>query len=360
MTQEKNGRNNLEKKIEFLQNQLEQAHRDIEVLKTFPHSAFFEVAQEWRNIFDSISEIIFLSDSQMSVIRCNSALTNFLKKPFDQIIGKKIDDLFQDEALVLLLKTLFFNMKKNLSRQKDIIKTNGKWYEITVDPVPTVQAKDTTGIFVLRDITYLKEIEEYLKESHERLKKTLVGTVGALSTTVEKRDPLTAGHERRVAALAHAIALNLGMRQEDAEGILLTGLLHDVGKIVVPAEILNRPGKLNSYEYNIVKMHPLSGYEILKKIEFPWPVAETVLQHHERLDGSGYPHGLKKDKIIFEAKILAVADSIEAMLSHRPYRKQKSLSEAIDELKQLKGKHFDEQVVEACIDLFVNKRFVLE
>ncbi|HOL35125.1 MAG TPA: HD domain-containing phosphohydrolase [bacterium] len=360
MSQGKNGKNNLEKRIEFLQNQLEQAHRDIEVLKTFPHSAFFEVAREWRSIFDSIAEIIFLINSQMSVIRCNNALTQFLKKPFDQIIGKKIDDIFHDENLVSLLKTLFLNMKQKLSRQKEIIKTSGKWYEITVDPIILAQRNDAAAIFVFNDITYLKEVEEYLKESHERLKKTLVGTVGALSTTVEKRDPLTAGHERRVATLAHAIALNLGMKQEDAEGILLTGLLHDVGKIVVPAEILSRPGKLNSYEYNIVKMHPLSGHEILRKIEFPWPVAETVLQHHERLDGSGYPQGIKKDQIIFEAKILAVADSVEAMLSHRPYRKQKSLAEAIDELKQLKGKHFDEQVVDACIDLFLNKQFVLK
>ncbi|HOK80685.1 MAG TPA: PAS domain-containing protein, partial [bacterium] len=197
MSQGKNGKNNLEKRIEFLQNQLEQAHRDIEVLKTFPHSAFFEVAREWRSIFDSIAEIIFLINSQMSVIRCNNALTQFLKKPFDQIIGKKIDDIFHDENLVSLLKTLFLNMKQKLSRQKEIIKTSGKWYEITVDPIILAQRNDAAAIFVFNDITYLKEVEEYLKESHERLKKTLVGTVGALSTTVEKRDPLTAGHERR-------------------------------------------------------------------------------------------------------------------------------------------------------------------
>ncbi|HOL49005.1 MAG TPA: HD domain-containing phosphohydrolase [bacterium] len=360
MNQEKNRNNHLEKRIEFLQNQLEQAYQKIEILKTFPQSSFFEAAQEWRNIFDSLSEMICLVNSQMSVIRCNIMLADFLKKPFDQIIGKKIDELFRDENLVLCLKTLFLNLKQKLTRQKDIIKTEGRWYEITADPVIPVQQSDATAIFVLRDITSLKEIEEYLKESHDRLKKTLHGTVSALSTTVEKRDPLTAGHERRVAALAHAIALNLGIRHEDAEGILLMGLLHDVGKIVVPAEILSRPGKLNSYEYNIVKMHPLSGHEILKKIEFPWPIAEVVLQHHERLDGSGYPHGVKKDQIILEARIIAVADSIEAMLSYRPYRNRKSLDEAIHELKQLKGKHFDEQVVDACIDLFVNKHFVLE
>ncbi|MCM8788947.1 MAG: HD domain-containing protein, partial [Candidatus Omnitrophica bacterium] len=149
----------------------------------------------------------------------------------------------------------------------------------------------------------------------------------------------------------------LGMESETIEGIFISSLLHDIGKIVVPAEILNKPGRLNEHEYNLVKYHPTAGYEILKKVEFPWPVADTVLQHHERFDGSGYPYKITKEKIIFEARILAVADVCEAMLSDRPYRKAKTVNQMLTELQEQKGTCFDEKIVDACVDLFREKNF---
>jgi putative nucleotidyltransferase with HDIG domain len=173
-----------------------------------------------------------------------------------------------------------------------------------------------------------------------------------LSAVVESKDPYTAGHQRRVTHLACAIAREMGLAQDQIEGIRVMGYLHDIGKIAVPAEILSRPGKINEFEFNLIKQHPLSGFDILKQIVFPWPVAQAVFQHHERLDGSGYPSGVTNGKIILEAKVLAVADVVEAMASHRPYRPAVGIKQALDEIAQNKGTLYDPEVVEACVRLF--------
>ncbi len=357
---EENRKASPEKRVKFLQQQLEKARVEIENIKKTPQSAFFQSAQQWRTIFDSIPEAICLVDSDYRIVRCNISMSNLVGKPFHQIIGRHCDEIRVDEIPHTIIKKLLQQAQETMSKQNEIIKTEHTYYEIAVNPFTEKKDEAPGGIIIIRDITLLKEIEENLRESHMKLKRTLHGTVSALATAVEKRDPFTAGHERRVAILAQSIAFNLGMSPENAEGILLAGMLHDIGKIVVPSEILNKPGKLNSYEYNLVKTHPLTGYEILKKIEFPWPVAETVLQHHERLDGSGYPHGITGQKIIPEARILAVADVFEAIVSHRPYRPARSIPEAIVEIQQYKGNLFDENVVDACVDLFINKNFVFE
>ena len=189
------------------------------------------------------------------------------------------------------------------------------------------------------------------------LQENLKSTVQAIATAVEMRDAYTAGHERRVAELATAIAHEIGLRKEQIEGIFLAATIHDVGKINVPAELLSKPGKLTSLEYQMLQTHVQTGYEILKGIKFPWPIAQVVLQHHERLDGSGYPRGLKGEAILPEAKILAVADVIEAMLSHRPYRPALGLDAALAEIEAGKGRLYDPAAVEACVDLFRNKGF---
>ncbi|HPC28861.1 MAG TPA: HD domain-containing protein [bacterium] len=351
----------LQKEIEILKQQLEQAQTGIENIKKTPQSAFFQAAQQWRTISDSIPDAICLVDSNCRVLRCNIAMTDFIGKPFHQIIGRYCNEINNDETINNVIKKLFQQLQQTITKQTEIIKKGQIYYEITVSPI--IIAKENTtpgGIIIIRDVTLLKKIEEDLKESHTHLRRTLHETVSALATTVEKRDPFTAGHEKRVAILAQSIAFALGMQQEDTEGILLAGMLHDIGKIVVPSEILNKPGELNSYEYSLVKSHPLIGYEILKKVEFPWPVAEAVLQHHERLDGSGYPYGISGQKIIPETKILSVADVFEAMVSHRPYRPAKSIPETIVEIQKYKGTLFDEDVVNACVDLFINKNFIFE
>lgn len=203
-------------------------------------------------------------------------------------------------------------------------------------------------------------LEQGLAETLKKVQKTLNDTVQVLASTVETRDPYTAGHQQRVAKLASAIAQALGFPPDRIEGMRVLGYLHDLGKISVPGEILNRPGKISTHEYNLIKMHPKAGYDIIKNIEFPWPVAQAILQHHERLDGSGYPDGLAGRDIIKEAKILAVADVVEAMASHRPYRAALGIEEALEEITKNSGKLYDPEVVEVCVQLLKEGGFAFD
>jgi PAS domain S-box-containing protein/putative nucleotidyltransferase with HDIG domain len=189
------------------------------------------------------------------------------------------------------------------------------------------------------------------------LSETLLQTVRALALTVEKRDPYTAGHQERVALLAGAIAAEMGMPPEQVEGIRLGGIIHDIGKIYIPAEILNRPGRLTVTEYAIIKSHPEVGHDIMKDVNFPWPVQEMILQHHERLDGSGYPRGLKDGEILLEARIIAVADVVEAISSHRPYRPSLGIDAAVEEMSRGRGTLYDPEVVDVCLKLIHEKHF---
>nr|WP_269471041.1 HD domain-containing phosphohydrolase [Sulfurivermis fontis] len=210
---------------------------------------------------------------------------------------------------------------------------------------------------IARDITARKQVEDERKRIGESLQRSLVQTIQAIAVTIEKRDPYTAGHQQRVAELATAIAGEMGLPEEQREGLRLGALIHDIGKIYVPAEFLNRPGHLSDTEFEIIQSHPVMGHDIVKGIEFPWPVAQMVVQHHERLDGSGYPKGLKGDEILLEARILAVADVVEAMASHRPYRAALPLEEALVEIERFRGVRYDPVVVDACLRLFREKGF---
>jgi PAS domain S-box-containing protein len=218
----------------------------------------------------------------------------------------------------------------------------------------------TYGIVALRNQAEREYAMEENRQNAARMQKALLETVEAIGSALEKRDPYTAGHQRQVAKLAHAIAQEMHLPQEAVEGIYMGSLIHDVGKIYVPAEILSRPGKLSEAEFNLIKVHPQVGYDIIKGIEFPWPVAKMILQHHERLNGSGYPQGLKGDEISLEARILAVADVVEAMASHRPYRPSLGLDTALEEISQNRGVLYDPQAVDICLRLFREKGFTLE
>ena len=197
------------------------------------------------------------------------------------------------------------------------------------------------------------------RQAQARLHRSMVATIHAMAATLETRDPYTAGHQRRVAELAVAIARELGFPEEEIQGIHLAGIVHDLGKISVPAEILSKPGRLTDLEYQIVKTHVQAGYDILKGIDFPWPIANLVLQHHERLDGSGYPHGLKDKEIMPGARILAVADTVEPMASHRPYRPGLGIAAALKEIAKNRGTLYDAAVVDACEKLFKEKGYKL-
>jgi putative nucleotidyltransferase with HDIG domain len=200
-------------------------------------------------------------------------------------------------------------------------------------------------------------LEQKLEHSLASAERMLSGTVQAIGVMAEIRDPYTAGHQRRVADLATAVGKEMGLSSDCLEGLHIAGLLHDVGKIAVPAEILTKPGKLSEYEFEIIKSHPGIGQQILKGVAFPWPVVDAVVQHHERLDGRGYPDHLKGEAIIAEARILAVSDVVEAMSSHRPYRAALGVDKALEEIARGASAGYDGDVVEACLRLFREKRF---
>ncbi len=205
-----------------------------------------------------------------------------------------------------------------------------------------------------------RKVEERTKElSHtlERMTKAMHGTVSAMSKMVEMRDPYTAGHQERVAQLARAIGEELKLSETRLSGLEIAGLLHDVGKINIPAEVLNKPGRLTEIEFQLIKSHSQAGFEILESVDFQWPVAEIVYQHHERLDGSGYPRGLKDGEILLESRILAVADTVEAVASHRPYRHALGMDKALNIVREGKGQLYDSEIVEICIKVIKGKEF---
>ncbi len=214
-------------------------------------------------------------------------------------------------------------------------------------------------IATYEDITEQKKAESDLKRSYDRLKRSMEDTIQTIAMIVEARDPYTAGHQRAVDRLAVAIAREMGLPQDKINGIHTASVIHDIGKIYIPAEMLSKPGHLSEIEYDIMKTHPQVSYDILKRIDFPWPVAGIVYQHHERYDGSGYPRGLKDGEILVEARILAVADVVESMSSHRPYRPTVGMDKAIEEIRRNRGILYDPEVVDACLRVFA-KGFKLE
>ena len=241
------------------------------------------------------------------------------------------------------------------------IEYRGRWFVTTLssfETLPDGTVAEIIGSVV--DITERKQAEQEREQSFKRLQRTLEGTVHALASAVEMRDPYTAGHQRRVTQLAYSIAEEMGLSEDRIEGIHVAGLIHDIGKINLPAEILSKPGLLSDSEFALIKAHPQVGHDILKEIDFPWPVVQIVLQHHERMDGSGYPQGLKGEEILLEARILGVADVVEAMSSHRPYRPARGIDKALEEIAQNKGKLYDSKVVDACLRLFAEDRFHFE
>lgn len=217
--------------------------------------------------------------------------------------------------------------------------------------VKSAETLANMGYFVLRVLREWNHITAR-KEAERRLRDVLWQTVETLALMVEKRDPYTSGHQRKVSELSTAIARKMNLSEETIHGIRIAGILHDIGKLMVPLEYLNKPGKLDPMEFSIIKTHPQHAYEMLKAIDFPFPVAQIVLQHHEKYDGSGYPLGICGDEILLEARIITVADVVEAISSHRPYRPALGIRAALEEISLNSGSFYDPDVVEACLELF--------
>ncbi len=314
--------------------------------------------EQWLStILRSIGDGIIVVNPQNRITFIN-AVAQAITGWTEEAIGQPLEEVFRIKSILENPGTykIFETSEINL------ISRNGKEIPIeqTVAELPEELGYKTGKVFVFRDITQRKKAEEELKASWERLRRTLSGTIQAISTTIEMRDPYTAGHQRRVAILAEAIARQMMLPEAQIEGIKFAAEIHDIGKIYVPAEILSKPTKLTELEYTIIKTHPQAGYEILKNIEFPWPIAQIVLQHHERINGSGYPNALKNDEILLEAKILSVADVVEAMSSHRPYRPSFGIERALEEIQSNQGILYEPEVVKCCLGLFREQGFTFD
>ena len=313
-------------------------------------------AAEWRETFDAMPDSVALFDDAGRVVRCNTATTVLTGRDFDDILGRRCYEVFHGtdryhEDCPQRLSLLSGRSETSVFEQ------GGRWLRATFEPKIDQDGHVGGGVHVVSDVTELKETEERLVASVAGLESITDGVIAALSRSVEVRDPYTGGHERRVSELATAIAQELGLGEENVRCVRISGMLHDIGKIVVPAEILTKPGRLSSVEFALIKGHPQAAHEILESIEFACPIAEVVLQHHERLDGSGYPAGLTADEILPEARLLAVADVMEAMISHRPYRAALPLEAAIDELEAGSGTRYDAAACAAAIRLFREGEF---
>lgn len=280
----------------------------------------------------------------------------------EELVGKQFRELVAEPDRALVEESVRRRIAGEIGsiqysfrgRRKD-----GSWFDVGVHGSRARYHGQPAVIGLLQDITERRKAEEQAKVYTAQLEQAMMGTIDAVSAMVDLRDPYTSGHERRVSEIAAAIGQEMGLPEGEIKGLRIAGALHDVGKIACPAEILTKPSRLTKVEFEIVKAHPQLGYDILKSVHFSWPVAQAILQHHERIDGSGYPQKLRGDEIILPARILAVADTIEAMGSHRPYRAALGIEAALAEVEQQRGRLFDPQVVDACLRLFREKGYVL-
>jgi len=309
-----------------------------------------------EKLFEASPEGVVLGTLNGNILRVNNAFCRIfgISDPMD-VIGKNIDDVIADEEsrveAVALTEAVCGG--KYISIDSVRKKADGSSIDVSILGVPIKIDEDIVGVFAIyRDISDKKAYERTISENLASLSLAWRQTVELLAAVSEMRDPYTAGHQKRVAEIAKYIAMQIGLTPNEVDGVEMAALIHDIGKIRVPAEILSKPGPLDDIEYLLVKVHPRAGYDLLKDINFPWPIADMVLQHHERLDGSGYPQGLKSNDISLESRIVAVADVIEAMASDRPYRKALGIEVALEVIKNHSGKLYDPDVVDVCYALY--------
>jgi putative nucleotidyltransferase with HDIG domain len=304
-------------------------------------------------ILDSLLDTVMVLDADAHVLYSNPAGTAFLER---------LDPEAMPETLARVWPQAFHAQARQpggVTNRATIswADADPSTFDLLLSPVVDGGGQAVAHVLVLRDVTRQVGAEQELRSSSARLEQALDATVQALSAAVESRDPYTLGHQRRVAALACTIAAELGIDGERLRGLQVAAEVHDVGKIQIPIEILSRPGRLTDAEFALVKEHAEAGYQILKGIAFPWPVARIVRQHHERLDGSGYPLGLSGDHILLESRILCIADVVEAMASDRPYRAALGVSAALEEVTLHRGRLFDPAAVDACLRVFARGEF---
>jgi len=313
--------------------------------------------EKFRTILDTVDVHLSLIDRDMNILWANRKTKDVFGR---EIVGKHCHNGcfgnakscgISSECIVkkaFLRDTVEQHEAQGIGADGSTIYLNGRAKVIDYDH----DGKPLAVVRIYNDITEQKRAENDLKKSLLQLRRNLAGTIQAMALTVETRDPYTAGHQRRTSDIARSIAREMGLSKEQVDGIRMAGVIHDLGKISVPAEILSKPGKIGASEFSLIKDHPLTGYAILKGIDFHWPVAEIVRQHHERMDGTGYPYGLAGDEIMLEARVIGVADVIEAMSSHRPYRPSLGEQKAFEEIMEHRGGLYDADVVDTSIKLY--------
>jgi len=311
-------------------------------------------------LFENSPDAVVVTDALGIIQKTNRAFTRLFGYLPSEAAGRPIDDLVVPERYCSEGQEYTRDLGRGIHLDFESIRRrrDGSEFPCRGVGVPVRLKGGSVGVYcIYRDLTREKEQQEKLGRALETMERAWEQTIEALASTSEVKDPYTAGHQRRVAALALATAREMGYPESFVTGVEKAALVHDLGKIEVPAELLSRPGKLSPYEFKLVQVHAEAGCRILSKIHLPWPLAEIVYQHHERLDGSGYPRGLKGEEILPEARIIAVADIVEAVCSHRPYRPARSLDEALAVVDEMKGTALDERAVEACLRLFSQKGF---
>jgi len=316
--------------------------------------------QEKEVILNSLSEIVIYHDMNMRILWANRAAVESVGLPVDKMLGCHCHQIWKQRGLLNKDCPVIDCLKTGKPKEGEVVTPDGKFWFIRGYPVKNVEGNIIGAVEVTLDITEQKKAEQGYRKSLEKSRRILEETVSALAATAERRDPYTAGHQRRVSQLACAIAHAMGLESEQIEGLRLASIIHDVGKVYVPSEILSKPSKLTELEFSIIMTHPQVGYEILKPVEFPWPVAEIALQHHEKMNGSGYPQGISEKDILLESKILAISDVVEAMASHRPYRAALGIEKALKEIIDNKGILYDAEVVDVCSKLFQKNKFKFE
>ncbi len=317
--------------------------------------------EKYRTLFEDSRDAIYINNEKGELIDFNLSTLEIFGYSREEMLGINTKAVFvnpdeygrlQDEiAQKGSVREFRVKLRKKDGTEMDCLITS---------TVRHARDKSKLGYQgIIRDISELVSGRKQIEKTLNELRKALGGTIEAMALTVETRDPYTAGHQRRVSNLARGIATEMGVSKDQIQGVRMAGVIHDIGKISVPGEILSKPGKISQNELGIIKEHPQVGYNILKTVDFPWPIAQIVLQHHERMNGSGYPNGISGENILLEARILAVADVVEAMASHRPYRAAIGINFALEEISKNRGSFYDSKVVDACLRLFNEKGYRL-
>ncbi|MBE3144797.1 MAG: PAS domain S-box protein [Planctomycetes bacterium] len=352
-------KNNLSRLCSAIARELKEA--DLRSKHKQMEAALQESEESYRNLFENAGEAIFVVQDGKLVF-LNPMTARIIDYSAEEIMSRPFIEFIHPDDRDMVIDRHVRRMKgEELPHLYSfrIIRRDGNIRWVELNAVLINWKGKAASLNFLSDITERKQAEEQLRESLEQVRRAMQTTIQVLVTAVEIKDPYTAGHQRRMTNLARTMATEMGLPPEKIEGLRMAGVIHDIGKITLPVEILSKPTKLSDIELSLIREHVRLGYDILKDVESPWPLAEIVLQHHERMDGSGYPRGLKGEEILIEARIIAVADVVEAMASHRPYRPALGLDAALEEISKNRGILYDPEVTDACLRLFQEKGYSL-